>query len=69
MPYCWEATAAPFQLPGFQSSFAKGSFTNYVMPLRWVGGQQNITIANFDKVDDQYSAGQNITIGRWVVKK
>ena len=24
-----------------------GSFTNYVMPLRWVGGQQNITIAIF----------------------
>ena len=23
-----------------------GTFTNYVMPLRWVGGQQNITIVN-----------------------
>ena len=23
-----------------------GPFTNYVMPLRWVGGQQNINIAN-----------------------
>ena len=27
----------------------KGLFTNYVMPLRSVGGQQNITIANFIK--------------------
>ena len=31
------------------SCSALGLFTNYVMPLRWVGGQQNITIANFIK--------------------
>ena len=29
-----------------------GPFTNYVILSRWVGGQQNITIANFTKVDD-----------------
>ena len=27
----------------------KGPFTNYVMLLRWVDGQQHITIANFIK--------------------
>ena len=26
-----------------------GPFTNYVMSLRWVGGQQNITISNLIK--------------------
>ena len=31
------------------SILCKEPFANYVMPLRWVGGQQNITIANFIK--------------------
>ena len=30
----------------------KGSFANYVISSRWVGGQQNITIAIFTKVND-----------------
>ena len=34
-------------------NLGRGSFTNYVMPSRWVGGQQNITIANFTKVDNK----------------
>ena len=39
------------------------------MPLSWVGGQQNITFANYIKIDDQENACKNITIGGWVVKK
>ena len=34
-------------------AFKKGPFTNYVMPLRWVGGRQNINIENFCKAGDQ----------------
>ena len=37
------------RVPSFTNEVTKGPFTNYVMPLRWVGGQQNITIANFIK--------------------
>ena len=33
-------------------SCTKGSFINYVMLSRWMGGQQNITTSKFNKVDD-----------------
>ena len=29
------------------SKTTKGPFTNYFMPLMWVGGQQNITYSKF----------------------
>ena len=51
-----------------------GSFTNYGMPSRLIGSQENITVANFIKVDDKLSTGcltpilHNLRGSKWHLK-